>query len=344
MYIETEKTSNNWKQYTLSNDSGMQVSVLDYGGIITKVIVPNKHGEMENVVLGYKNIQDYENDPNFFGAIIGRVAGRIQSSSFQLDQQTFNVDRNEGKNHLHGGMKGFHQVIWNVEPFQAADMVGLKLHHVSPNGEGGYPGELHVNVTYKLTNQNQFIIEYDAISDKKTALALTNHSYFNLTGNLKDTIHHHTVTIDSDQFIELNEELMPTGKKIDVADTPFEFQNGRMLKDGLNEEFAHNQIVGGGYDHYFIFNQRNKEAVRVQEEMSGRTMHISTNQPGMVMYTSNALEKGLKLIEGESRRYLGVCFETQGSPASLHHDGFPSIVLQANQVYKKQTIFTFDID
>ncbi|MUK90214.1 galactose-1-epimerase [Ornithinibacillus sp. L9] len=343
MYIETEKTTTHWKQYTLANDNGMQVSVLNYGGIISKILVPDRLGKLENVVLGYKNIQDYEDNPNCFGAIIGRVAGRIANSSFQLDLQPYKLDENEGKHHLHGGSSGFHQVIWDVEPFQTADSVGLRLSHKSPDGASGYPGELHATVTYILTNENQLKIEYDAISDKKTPIALTNHSYFNLSGNLKDTIHQHHVTIDSDQFIELDNELIPTGSQLKVDDTTFDFRNGRKLKDGLNGEYKHNEIVGNGYDHYFVFNQKKTDNVIVTEETSGRTLHISTNQPGMVMYTANSLNEGLELAEGESKQYLGVCFETQGSPASLHHEEIPSIVVEENQAYKKQTIFTFGV-
>lgn len=344
MDINTERILDKWTQFTLINDNGMEVSVLDYDGIITKIMVPDKNGTIENVVLGYKNYEDYELNPNFFGALIGRVAGRIQNSSFTLGEDTYSVKANEGKHHLHGGPNGFNHVIWEVEPVQARGSVALKLTHKSPDGEGGYPGNVKVAVTYTLNNDNKFILDYEAITDKRTALTLTNHSYFNLSGNLQDTIHHHHVAIDSDRFVELDEELIPTGKLLNVADTPFDFRRGRLLEDGIKANTEQNKIAGHGYDHYFIFAQNQQENVKVKEATSGRVLTVKTNQPGMVMYTANGLDEGLELREGSSQQHLGVCFETQSSPASLHYEGFPTVVLEADEVYRKQTVFEFSTE
>ncbi|WP_318615878.1 aldose epimerase family protein [Sporosarcina sp. YIM B06819] len=344
MKIEISDILGKWIEYTLVNEQGMSVCVLNYGGIITEILVPDRNGKIENVVLGFKNYVDYESNQNYFGALIGRVAGRIQGGSFELKGKTYDLEKNNKDNHLHGGSSGFHQVIWNVKPFQTVNTIGLKLTHKSSDGEGGYPGNLDVTITYKLNNNNQFIIDYSATSDQPTPLTLTNHSYFNLSGDLKNTVHHHNVTIDSEQFIELDEELIPTGKLINVAGTSFDFRNGQLLGDGFKDDSVQNKIAGNGHDHYFIFNQGKENAVVVKDTDSGRIMRLKTNQPGMVLYTSNTMEDGMELKENFSEKYLGVCFETQGSPASLHHDGFPSVVLNAGEQYKKQTVFSFGVE
>jgi len=342
MHIDKQTVLGKWCEYTLTNDKGMSVSILDFGGIITAIRVPDYKGKTENVVLGYKNYADYEQNPNFFGALIGPVAGRIQDASFELDGKRYPLDANEGDHHLHGGIAGFYQVIWHAETFQTEDAVGLKLNHTSVDGDGGYPGNLNVAVTYTLNNDNALVIDYQAETDQKTPIALTNHSYFNLSGDLKRTVHHHEITMDSRYFVELDQELIPTGKKLDVSGTTFDFRKGKKLAEGLEQPSKQNQIVGNGYDHYFLF-EKNGEVV-VKDKESGRILTVKTNQPGMVMYTANGLDDGLQLAEGISEKHLGVCFETQGSPASLHHEGFPEIILEAGETYQKQTVFSFDID
>ena len=343
MKVETTDISGKWKEYTLVNEQGMSVSVINFGGIITEMLVPNRNGKLENVVIGFKNYADYETNPNYFGALIGRVAGRIQGGEFVLNGKTYSLDHNDGDNHLHGGASGFHQVIWNVDPFQTGDTVGLKLTHKSLDGDGGYPGNLDVTVTYILNNDNQFTIDYAATSDQVTPITLTNHSYFNLSGDLKNTIHHHHITIDSEEIVKLDEKLIPTGKLMNVFNTSFDFRESRSLHEGFNDKSEQNTVAGNGYDHYFIFNKKKENAVTVSDEKSGRLLMIKTDQPGMVMYTSNMLEDGMELKEGFSEKYLGVCFETQASPASLHYPGFPSVILKAGEQYKKQTVFSFSI-
>ncbi len=343
MHIETQNTVNDWILYTLTNQHNMSVSFLNYGGIITEINVPDRHNNIENVVLGFKNHADYERNPNFLGALVGRVAGRVQGASFTIENQTFDVEANEGAHHLHGGAGGFHQVIWATIPFQTEDTVGLALTHTSADGEGGYPGTVEMTVTYTLTNNNELIVDYAATSDKTTALTLTNHSYFNLTGNMARTIRDHHVTIACDEFVELDNELIPTGNKLDVTHTPFDFRTGRLIADGIDSTFTQNIVAGHGYDHYFLLNPTQQEAIRVKDGVSGRMMTIKTNQPGVVMYTANGLTEGLQLADGLSKRYDGVCFETQASPASLHHEGFPTVLLEAHVPYNKQTIFSFGV-
>jgi aldose 1-epimerase len=343
MNIETKDILGMWKEYTLTNDFGMSVSVLNYGAIITKIIVPDRNENLENVVLGYRDYTDYNQNPNFFGALIGRVAGRIQGASFKLENKTYHLEANNGNNHLHGGPEGFHQVIWESDPFQKEGSVGLSLMHKSMDGESGYPGNVDITVTYTLTNENQLLLDYFASSDQTTPITLTNHSYFNLRGSLKNTVHEHMVTVDSSKFVELGNDLIPTGKLIPVEGTPFDFRDGRLLGDGFNDNTEQNKIADSGYDHYFILDRTSDNQVIVQEPESGRIMTVKTTQPGMVMYTSNGLADGLNLTEGFSSKHLGVCFETQASPASLHHEGFPSVILQAGEKYRQQTVFAFSV-
>uniref|UniRef100_UPI00082C129E aldose epimerase family protein n=1 Tax=Oceanobacillus damuensis TaxID=937928 RepID=UPI00082C129E len=284
MDIITKNIFDRWKEFTLENDHGMTVSVLNYGGVITNITVPDRNQKMENVVLGYKEYEKYKENPNYFGALIGPVAGRIQDASFELNGETHTLEANEGKNHLHGGKTGFHQVIWKVEPFKTDRHVGLNLFYKRADQEGGYPGNFDVHVTYTLNNDNQLRIDYMAESDGTTPVTLTNHSYFNLSGDMKDTVHHHEVTVNSGKFVELDEELIPTGRWIEVDGTAFDFRESRPLHHGFNARSEQNEIAGSGYDHYFLFDEKQEKNVIVRHADSGRKLTIKTDQPGMVMY------------------------------------------------------------
>lgn len=333
-----------WEKVTLTNDNGMTVSFLNYGGIITEILAPDKHGNLENVVLAYQDYNQYISNPGFLGALIGRVAGRIPNASIELNGKTYNLEANEGKHTLHGGAHGFNQMLWNNETFELNNAVCARLSYTSPDGEGGFPGNVEAEVTYTLNNDNQFIINYITRTSQMTPLTLTNHAYFNLSGNARNPIHEHEVTLDSSQFVELDEDLIPTGRILDVQGTVFDFRKGRLLKDGFNHEARQNRIVGNGYDHYFLFDKKRDVQAMIKEETSGRTLTIQTNQPGTVMYTSNNLDKGLELKQGVTEKYLGLCLETQGSPASLHHKGFPNIMQKEGEVCKTQTIFSFGVE
>ncbi|REB10097.1 galactose mutarotase [Sporosarcina sp. BI001-red] len=341
MKITTQKVVNGWQLYTLTNEHKMSVSILDYGGIITEINVPDRHNNLKNVVLGFKNYADYEHNLNFLGALVGRVAGRIQDARLTIQGLTYELDVNEGTHHIHGGSNGFHQLIWASTPFQTEEAVGVILRHTSPDGEGGYPGTVDVTVTYTLTNNNELQIDYDATSDKKTALTLTNHSYFNLSGNPATAIDQHHVTVNSDAIIELDKDLIATGKMLDVTNTPFDFRKGRLLADGIQSTFPQNIIASHGYDHYFLFNDEHRGSIQVRDDISGRVLSINTTHPGVVMYTANCLDEGLELTGGPSIKYGGVCFETQASPASLQYENLPTILLDAHVPYEKQTVFTF---
>lgn len=344
MDIQSKKVqvkNEEWNEYTLTNDNGMIVSILNYGGIITEIQVPDRHGEFENVVLAFENYEDYLANPGFLGALTGRVAGRIENAQFEVDGETYQLTQNEGKHHLHGGDNAFHNAVWNVEPFTKGAEIGLTLTYHSEDGHNGYPGNLQMEVTYTLNNDNELSITYEGESDKKTVLTATNHSYFNLSGNLKSDIQEHVITLDSSKFVELDEELIPTGKILDVDGTTFDFREGRQMKDGTVADYKQNLVANHGYDHYFLFDHSKPESVIVQDEKSGRQVTVSTEQPGFVMYTANNLNEGLALKGGTSKKYLGICLETQSSPASIHHNGFPSVWLDKGEKYSKKTTFTF---
>ena len=338
-----EKIRDNWYEFTISNQD-MSVSFLNFGGIITKIMVPDRFNHKENIVLCYQDYSDYEQNPYYLGAIIGRVAGRIKNASVQINGSEFALDKNEHPHHLHGGKDGFHHVLWDVKSFHHEDGIGVVFTYMSPDGEGGYPGNLNVAVTYTLTNNNQFQIDYEATTDKETILTLTNHSYFNLSGNLKNTVDDHEVTIDSKQVIELDKDLIPLKIIKNVADTEFDFRKGRLLHDGFVSQNEQNQLVGNGYDHYFLFEKAHANEVLVKDRASGRVMKIQTDEAGLVMYTSNTMDQDILLNDGHiSKNHLGVCFEAQSPPASLWIKGLPPISLLPNEPYKKQTRFSFEI-
>lgn len=340
--IEKTALQDGWELYTVTNKNGMRLEVLNFGGIITSLEVPDKDGNLENVVLGYRNLQDYKDNPNYFGAIIGRVAGRIKESEFELDNERFKLDANESKHHLHGGPEGFHQVLWDVDTFEENETNGLRLSHTSKDGEGGYPGNLTVIVTYTLTDDNKLVILYEASTDKSTPVTLTNHTYFNLSGSLKRTVASQQALVASDQYTELDEELLSTGRLLDTAASPFDLRSFKPLQEVFSSPHEQLHIAGEGIDHYFLFSSDDeKPKAGLYDPESGRLMTIESNQPGLVLYTGNGLDDSLELKERKSEKHLGICFETQAFPAGLHHEGFPDLILKPGERYQKETVFSF---
>lgn len=328
-------------EYTLINDSGMSVSCLNYGCIITKILVPDRSGNIENVVLGFEQFFDYLDLSTYFGAVVGRVAGRISKAEFVLDGESYQLTANEYPNHLHGGKKGFHSVIWKSEPFETENAVGLKFFYHSIDGEDGYPGNLDTTIIYRLNNQNELSITYEARTDQKTIVNLTNHSYFNLSGNIKRDCSEHVIQLENDRFLELGLDLIPTGRLIDATNTPFDFKHGRLLKSGMKSSHPQNALAGNGYDHPLLFAKKGENTVVLTEKESGRTLLVTTDQPCVVLYTANQLE-GLYSISGvRARNYLGVCLETQGFPDAINQPHFPSIVLNPEEVYHSTTKYRF---
>jgi aldose 1-epimerase len=338
-YIEGEPVI----EYTLSNDLGMSVVCLNYGCVISKIIVPDRDGNGENVVLGFDELEDYLQSSHYFGAVVGRVAGRIKGAAFELDGKVYSLTENQPPNHLHGGEKGFSSIIWKTEKLavDGNDAVGLRFYYRSPDGEEGYPGNIDTIVTYQLTNQNEFKITYEATTDQKTIVNLTNHSYFNLSGNMKRDCLEHQLRLDSQHFLELDEDFIPTGRLLEEANTEFDFSKGRFVREGVLSKHPQNVLVGKGYDHPLIFKEAGFNTIELSDEESGRCLQVTTDQPCVVFYSGNQLEGSYSIYGKKAQNYLGVCLETQGYPDAIHHPKFPSIVLKPNQTYQTSTTYRF---
>lgn len=328
-------------EYTLVNDYGMTVSCLNYGCVITKIIVPDRHGNLGNVVLGFENFEDYPEWSPYFGAVVGRVAGRIKGASFELDGKEYRLADNDYPNHLHGGKKGFNSVIWQTEIVEGENAVGLKFFYQSPDGEEGYPGKLDTTVTYMLNNKNELEISYEGKTDQKTVVNLTNHSYFNLSGNMKRDCSEQILQLDSNQYLELGQDLIPTGNMLCTRNTPFDFKHGRRLGSGMNSSHPQNVIAGNGYDHPLVFTKQGENTIMLSDEESGRSLLITTDQPCVVLYSGNYLAGPYSIAGVRARNHLGVCLETQGFPDALHHPEFPSVILNPEEVYYSKTVYRF---
>jgi aldose 1-epimerase len=328
-------------EFTLVNDFGMAVSCLNYGCVITKILVPDRSGKLENVVLGFDRIEDYLKWSPYFGAVVGRVAGRTKGAQFELNGTEYKLAANEGQNHLHGGIHGFHSVVWEVETFKEETAVGVKFFYHSSDGDEGYPGNLETTVTYRLNNENELAITFEARTDQTTLVNLTNHSYFNLSGNIKRDCSEHKLQLDSSGFLELGPDLIPTGKVLEAADTPFDFRAGRSIADGIHSSHPQNILVGNGYDHPLIFSKQGKNKIVLSEEESGRVLEITTNQPCVVFYSGNQLAGPFSISGVPARNYLGVCLETQGFPDAIHHPEFPSVILNPGELYEQKTTYRF---
>jgi aldose 1-epimerase len=330
--------------YHLKNANGMEATITNYGGIITSLKVPDKNGVFEDVVLGYDSLSGYIKAPSFFGALVGRYGNRIANGKFKLDGKTYALAVNNGKNHLHGGLKGFDKVVWNAAPSSTPDSATLKLTYLSRDMEEGYPGNLQVTVVYTLTNDNALKISYEATTDKKTVVNLTNHSYFNLSGNTKRDILDHTLLLEASKFIPVDEGLIPTGEIKPVKGTPFDFTSPAVVGSRINEK-DQQLVVGKGYDHCFVFDKPAGSMAKVgtlSDSVSGRSMELYTTEPGTQIYTGNFLDGSVtgKFNTVYKRRYA-ICLETQHYPDSPNRPNFPTVVLNPGEVYKTQTIFKF---
>ncbi|WP_078550749.1 aldose epimerase family protein [Litchfieldia alkalitelluris] len=330
-------------QYTLKNNNGMELSCINFGCVITSIKTKDRHGNLENVVLGYDTFEEYKVNPPFFGAVCGRVAGRISNAQFELEGTSYELVKNDGSNHLHGGSIGYSHVLWDSAVFESEDEVGVEFYYTSPDGEEGYPGNLTLKVVYTLNNENELLISYHGKTDKTTLVNLTNHTYFNLSGNGKRNIADHQLTMKSNQFIELNQELIPTGELIDVEGTPFDFRSGRKIRDGIESTYEQNILVGNGYDHPFLLASNHAEEIILEDEESGRKLTIETDEPSVVLYTGNMLEGSYDTPNGSSSRNYGLCLETQGPPDSIHQPHFSSCVLEPGQEYNTKTKFKFSM-
>ena len=326
------------KQYTLTNPSGMIVNILNYGGYVTNIIVPDKAGVKEDVVLGFDSLAGYLQQGNpFMGCIVGRYANRIAKGKFTLDGKSYNLATNNNGNSLHGGLKGFDKAIWASQ--QQGDK-SLLLTYTSKDGEEGYPGTLQVQVVYTLTPANELKIDYSAETDKPTVVNLTNHSYFNLSAGKDSTILGHQLMLAADKYTAVDATLIPTGELPPVKGTAMDFTKPTTIGTDIAK-------VAGGYDHNWVLNKNGDSAslaATVYHEPSGRFMEVFTTQPGIQFYTGNFLNGALTGKGGIKHvKHSGLCLETQHFPDSPNQPSFPSTVLRPGEKYHETTIYKFSV-
>jgi aldose 1-epimerase len=333
--------------YTLTNPQGMEVSITDYGATVVSLLVPDRHGHLDDVVLGYDTLEEYIAASPYFGAVVGRYGNRIAKGRFTLDGHEYKLAQNNNENHLHGGIKGFDKAVWKARGLLGDQGPGLSLTYTSQDGEEGYPGNLSVKVLYVLADDNQLTIHYQATTDKPTPVNLTNHSYFNLAGQGTGDVLSHVLLLNADRFTPVDEGLIPTGELRPVAGTPMDFTQPTAI--GARVEEDDRQLKFGlGYDHNWVLNGDPgsiRLAARVQEPASGRVMEVFTSEPGIQFYCGNFLDgsnvgKGGRVYK---HRY-GFCLETQHFPDSPNKPDFPSTILKPGQEYNTTTIFKFSAE
>lgn len=333
-------------RYTLTNAHGEQIKVLNYGGIIQSWLVPDRNGKMGDVVLGFDSLDQYIQQSPYFGALIGRFANRIAHGTFTLNDSTYHLFLNDGPNSLHGGKTGFDKKIWDVTPFTTDSTEGLKLHYLSKDGEEGYPGNLNVNVTYTLNNQNELRIDYEATTDKPTILNLTNHSYFNLNGG-KGTILNQKLMLNADSFLPVDSTSIPTGEIRSVAGTPMDFRTPTAVGAHINDDYRQLKLVHGGFDHNWNLNTKgnlNEVAASVYDSANGKFLQIFTTQPGIQFYSGNFLDSTLHGKYGYVYpKHSAIVLETQHYPDSPNQPSFPSVVLNPGDTFHSSTIYKFSV-
>jgi aldose 1-epimerase len=321
--------------YTISNETGMQVTVINYGATITQIITPDKAGQAGNVILGFDSLDGYiQNGHQYQGAAVGRYANRIANSTFTLDGKVYKLASNHKHFCLHGGIKGFDKVWWDIEE---QDDYSLKLTYLSKDGEEGFPGNLNIEMIYKLTSNNELILDYTADTDKPTPVNLTNHSYFNLSAGKEPTILDHELKIYASQYTETDGNLVPTGKLIFTENTPLDFTNTKTVGQDIKQ--------AGGYDHNMILNINNGKAAELFDPSSGRFMEMFTTDPAVQFYSGNALDSDNETnnVKSSFIQYAGLCLEAQHYPNSPNEPSFPNTILRPVEKYRQTTSYKFSV-
>jgi len=328
-------------QCTLTNKSGMEVQVMTYGATLTSVRVPDRKGTLQNVTLYLESFEDYLRGHPLFGSIVGRYANRIAGAMYKLDGVEVRLTPNAGKNHIHGGRKGFQNVLWDHRIVHDPEFLGIILNHVSPDGHEGYPGNLSVQVAYKLTADNELILEYSAITDRATQINLTNHAYWNLAGAGSGDVLKHVLMLNADSYLPADREKIPLGEIRSVRNTPMDFTRPMAIGSRIEE------VEDRNYDHCYVLNKKSPGelslAARVFDPGSGRTMEVYTTQPGVQLYTAKHLSGRYRAGGVPYGPYHGVCLETQHYPDSPNHPEFPSTVLRPGETYRQTTIHRFSV-
>src|SRR3979411_2982308 len=330
--------------YTLTNSHGIEVRTMNYGGIILSMRVPDRKGQLADVVLGHDTLEGYIPNPPYIGAVVGRYANRIANGTFTLDGKTYTLPKNDGPNTLHGGIKRtFDKVVWDGEP-KKGGKPGVTFTYMSKDGEEGFPGNVKVKVTYTLNDDNELVLDYEATTDKATPINLTQHSYFNLAGEGTSDILSHEIMINANRFTPVDNNLIPTGELRAVKGTPLDFTTSTKVGARIDDDYEQ-LALGHGYDHNFVINRTGDNmalAARVYEPTSGRVLEVSTTQPGVQFYTGNFLDGTVTGKQGHvyKRRYA-FCLETQHFPDSPNHPEFPSTILKPGDTFHSKTVFKF---
>ncbi len=330
------------KSFMLTNSNGVKMEVTNFGGRVVSLLVPDKNGKLEDVVLGYDSLNQYLDGNFYFGAMIGRYGNRIGKGKFSLNGKEYQLAKNNGANALHGGPNGFHKVYWKIEPVQKNN--SLKMIYRCVNGEEAYPGNLDVTVTYSLTDKNEVVLDYEATTDKETILNLTHHSFFNLAGAGNGDILNHELILYADEYTPVNAGLIPTGELKKVKGTAFDFLSAHTIGERIDQQDDQLKF-GKGYDHNWVLNKKGNElslAAKVTEPLSGRIMEVWTTEPGLQFYSGNFLD-GKDIGKG-NKPYLfrsAFCLEAQHFPDSPNHPNFPSTVLKPGETYRQKTVYRF---
>jgi aldose 1-epimerase len=330
--------------YTLTSDTGMTMSVTNYGGIVTSFFAPDRTGKMDDIVLGYDNVDGYVKNNPFFGAIIGRYGNRIGKARFSIGNKEFALTVNDGPNCLHGG-KGFDKVVWNGREVKRNDSVGIEFTYVSKDGDQGFPGNLNAMVIYWLTNKNEFTVEYTATTDQETVVNMTQHNYWNLSGENSGDILSHELTIFADRYTPVDAVLIPTGELASVKGTPMDFTQPEQVGSRIAADFEQLKL-GIGYDHNWVLNRKSADtmepAALLVDRKSGRRMEVFTTEPGMQFYSGNHLDGSIIGKKGKPyAKRNGLCLETQHYPDSPNIPAFPTTSLKPGQKYKSMTTYKF---
>lgn len=327
--------------FTLRNKHGVVVTLTNYGATVVRVETPDRQGQLANVNLGFDSVAGYEQHGAYFGCTVGRYANRIAQGKFTLDGQEYVLATNNGPHHLHGGKVGFNRVVWQAEEVRSPNAVGVKFSRRSPDGEEGYPGNLDVTATYSLTDQNELRIDYSATTDKPTVLNLTNHCYWNLGGAGSGTIKDHMLTLTADEYLPVDEGLIPTGKAAAVKGTPLDFTTATAIGARIDAI----QADPVGYDHCFVLRSQSGElalAAVVHDPASGRRMEILTTEPGIQLYTGNFLNGDP--VNGGHAQHSAFCLETQHFPDSPNQPNFPNVALRPGQTFRSTTVHRFSVE
>jgi aldose 1-epimerase len=330
--------------YSLRNEKGMTVKITNFGGIVVSWTAPDKNGMYEDITLGCDSLSGYLKGTPYFGAIIGRYGNRIAKGRFSLDGTEYTLATNNIGNHLHGGIRGFDKVLWTATPVNGSEPA-LKLSYTSPDGEEGYPGQLQIEVTYTLQQDNALKIEYSATTDKKTVCNLTNHAYFNLAGAGKGDIMGHELVLYADRFLPVDSTLIPTGELKPVAGSVFDFTRPVAIGAGINDTTDAQIRAGGGYDHCWVLNTGTtpvKLAAVLSDPVSGRKMEVYTTEPAIQFYSGNFLD-GTVIGKGNIpyKHRTGLCLETEHYPDSPNQPEFPTTVLNPGETYRSTTLYKF---